>query len=297
MSNDVFDVFPEDVANSIDVGDVPEIISSSIDNISKLERQVRNAEESASKAMDYVSDQMTRYEEKGSWIFKRRSGNTKDIIEDTQEAVENLAAAQQVSVSALTKSFEFQKKLAETSRYLFQLGCANVAINRIAVRAIELKLSGASKSKLSELARQEMLSVVKQLKEQEDILKKQEALTGKVKEHGSRLDEKDSLDTEQTRKIELLDSNYKLNKTKISEISEAIDLKDKIDSGQDQRIEEIFRILNSHDSLLKKQEVLAVENKNLLDKCSSQLRTIKMLLATSVLAIVFSLISFGMHFV
>lgn len=297
MNNDVFDVFPENVASFIDAVDVPEIISSSIDNISELERHVRNAEESASKAMDYVSDQMTRYEEKGAWIFKRRSGSAKDIIEDTQGAVEKLAKAQQFSVSALTKSFEFQKKLAETSRYLFQLGCANVAINRIAVKAIELKLSGASKSKLSELARQEMLSVVKQLKEREDILKKQEALNGKMKEHAYRLNEKDSLDIEQTRKIELLDSSYKLNKTKISEISEAIDLKDKIDAGQDQRIEEILIILNSHNSLLKNQELLMGENKFILDKYSSQLKIIKILLATSVLAIAFSLVSLGMQMV
>lgn len=199
MTSDVLEISSEQGIVSVNVNDIPDIITSSIDNISKLEGQVRSAEQSASKAMDYVSEQMTRYEEKGAWIFKHRSGNTKDIIEDTQEAVEKLATAQQVSVEAIKKSFEFQKKLAQTAKYLFDLGCANVTVNRIAVRAIEIKLSGASKETLSELAKQEMMAVVRQLKEQEDILKKQEFLNSKVKEHALRLDTKDDLDREQSK--------------------------------------------------------------------------------------------------
>jgi len=168
---------------TIDVDAIPEIVTSSIKSISQLEKKVRDAESSAGEAMEFVAEQMDCYVEKGKWIFKRRTGNTKDIIEDTQKGLQELAKAQHVSVEALQMSFDFQRKLAETSKYLFQLGCANMVANRVAVRAIELKLSGAGKEEISELAKQEMLAVVKQLKAQEDILKKQEFLHSKVKSH------------------------------------------------------------------------------------------------------------------
>ena len=189
------------VATPVDMDKLPDSISGMITEISDLEKEVINSEESAKKAMQYVNDEMTRYEKKGK-IFIHRSGNTKDIVGDTQEAVEKLADAQQVSVSALKKSFEFQKRLAEVSKNLFELGCANITMNRTVVLAIEAKLNGASKEQISELARQEMMNVVRQLKQQEDIFKKQESLTSKVKDNVSRLNEKDILDRQQSETIQ-----------------------------------------------------------------------------------------------
>lgn len=134
-NNELIEIESENGIVSVNTNDIPDIISGRIEDISQFEKEVENSESSAKAAMEYVGTQMTRYEEKGKWIFKHHSGNTKDIIEDTQEAVERLASAQQVSVNALKKSFEFQKKLAETAKYLFELGCANITVNRIAVRA------------------------------------------------------------------------------------------------------------------------------------------------------------------
>ena len=207
--NEIIKIEGSDKIISVDTSKIPDIVSGRIEDISRLEEEVKNSEASAKDAMEYVGNQMTRYEEKGKWIFRHRSGNTKNIIDDTQEAIERLAKANQVSVGALKKSFEFQKKLAETSKYLFELGCANITINRIAVRAIEAKLNGASKGEISELARQEMIAVVRQLKEQEDILKKQEFLTSKVKENVKRLNEKDVIDKEQSEKINSLSEENK----------------------------------------------------------------------------------------
>lgn len=280
MSNEVLEIMTENGLVSVDVNDIPDIITSSIDNISKLEDQIRTAEESANKAMEYVSKvkpsedtpQMQRYEEKRIFSFKFRSGDTKDIIEDTQEAVEKLATAQQVSVEALKKSFEFQKKLAETSKYLFDLGCANITVNRIAVRAIELKLSGASKETLSDLAKQEMMAVVKQLKEQEDILKKQEFLNSKVKEHASRLDGKDNLDKEQSEKIESLSEKNKYLNQKISEIHDVLTLKDRVDAEQTHRLEELMVLLQNKDLIDEKQENSIAENRILIDKNSEAIK-------------------------
>lgn len=272
MSNELVEAETELV--SVNVDDVPEIISSSIENISKLEQEVRKAEESASTAMDFVGKEMTRYEEKGKWIFKHRGGNTKDIIEDTQEAVEKLADAQQVSVKALTKSFEFQKKLAETSKYLFDLGCANITVNRVAVRAIELKMKGAGKGEISELAKQEMMAVVKQLKEQEDILKKQEFLTSKVKENVSRLKEKDTVDKAQSEKIESLKSENQLQNEKIINIHHNLSEKDRIDSEQTERLVAIRELLNIKDEVDKEQESSIKKNQELIIKNSEAIKVL-----------------------
>src|SRR5574344_668199 len=231
---------------TVNVDEVPEIISSQIDNISELEKKVEASDISAKKAMNYVDGQMRGYKEKGKWIFKHQAGNSKDIIEDTQEAVGKLAEAQQVTVEAMKQSFEFQKKLAQASKYLFNLGCANIAVNRIAVRAIEAKLSGASKEKISDLARQEMISVVRQLKEQEDILKKQEELRNNVKLNKTGIEkniksisnienslkEKDALEDQQSKRISKNEEAIKL-------IYDYMKQKDKLDQKRTEEIERI----------------------------------------------------------
>lgn len=272
---EMIEIESENGVISVNTDNIPDIVAGRIEDISALEKEVENSESSAKAAMEYVGTQMTRYEEKGKWIFKHRSGNAKDIIEDTQEAVEKLANAQQVSVKALKKSFEFQKKLAETSKYLFDLGCANIAVNRIAVRAIELKLSGASKETLSDLAKQEMMSVVKQLKEQEDILKKQEFLNSKVKEHAMRLDGKDDVDKLQSEKIEKLDAAHKHHHNKITKVFDTLSAKDRIDAEQTHRLEELMSHLKTKDLIDKKHESSITENRDLIQKNTE---TIKILI-------------------
>lgn len=270
--NEMIEFGSENGIVSVNPDTIPDIVAGRIEDISKLEEEVNNSDESAKKAMKFVGTQMQRYEEKGIACFHWRSGNTKDIIEDTQEAVEKLAAAQQVTVKAMKKTFEFQKKLAETSKYLFELGCANITVNRIAVRAIEAKLNGASKGQISELAKQEMLAVVRQLKEQEDILKKQEFLTSKVKENASRLNEKDELDKEQSEKIISLSNENKEQNKKLSDINNSLSEKEKIDAEQSQRLEELGALLDNKDLVdAKQEEAIKVlfeytKQKDILDK-------------------------------
>ena len=217
---------------------------------------------------------MSSYEEKGKGIFKHKAGNTKDIVEDTQEAIDKLTKAQQLNVVAMKKSFEFQQKLAKALSCLFTLGCMNITANRTVVRELKLKMSGASKSKLSALAREEFYNVIRQLKEQEDIIKKQEFLTSKVKENVSRLDDKDIVDekqeaaiSESKKNIESIESKLKdkdyLDKEQskqISSIEKSLSKKDKIDAEQTKRLEEFQVLLNNKDNFDRKQEEALKEN-------------------------------------
>lgn len=278
--NEVFiienDVGSENGVISVNIDDIPKIVSESIEYISKLEKEVENSEVSAQKAMKYVNSQMTRYEETGKWIFKHRSGNTKEIIEDTQEAIEQLAEAQQVSTVALRRSFDFQKQLAETSKYLFQLGCANIVVNRTAVQAIEKKLNGATNEEISELAYQEMENVILQLKNQEDILIRQENLTTQVIENTDRLDKVEVIDKNQTEKIEALGKENREQNKKLLDITSSLSEKDRIDAVQTQRLEELSALLDNKGSIDQKQEEAIsglkseLKEKSLLDNDQSK---------------------------
>ena len=247
----------------VNVDKLPEIITTQIDTISVLEKKIKACDDSANNAMNYVSEKMHRYEDKGKWIFKHRSGNSKDVIEDTQTAIDNLAKAQHVTVDALRQSFEFQRKLAEVSKYLFELGCANITVNRITVKAIEAKLKGASKKDISELARQEMLAVVKQLKEQEDILKKQEDLNAKVKSNFERLNEKDRIDAQQTQRLEelsaLLDNKGSIDQKQeeaISGLKSELKEKSLLDNDQSKRIENNEKSIQIIHDFIKQKDIL-----------------------------------------
>lgn len=247
----------------VNVDKLPEIITTQIDTISVLEKKIKACDDSANNAMNYVSEKMHRYEDKGKWIFKHRSGNSKDVIEDTQTAIDNLAKAQHVTVDALRQSFEFQRKLAEVSKYLFELGCANITVNRITVKAIEAKLKGASKKDISELARQEMLAVVKQLKEQEDILKKQEYLNAKVKSNFERLNEKDRIDAQQSQRLEELsallgnkDSIDKRQEEAISGLKSELKEKSLLDNDQSKRIENNEKSIQIIHDFIKQKDIL-----------------------------------------
>lgn len=266
----------ENAGIQINTNDLPSSIGGMIDEISDLEKEIKSSDESAKKAMDYVNNKMSRYEEKGKWIFKHRAGNTKDIVIDTQEAVKNLATAQEVSVSALRKSFEFQKKLADVSKMLFRLGCANITMNRIAVREIEAKLNGASKEQISELARQELMNVVCQLKQQEDILAKQQLLSSKVKETTSRLDKKDSLDEEQSEAIRKNAEGIKRLEEiprKLEGTVSRLDEKDSLDKEQTEAIRKNAESIKRLEEIPGKLEgtVSRLNEKDSLDKEQSEI--------------------------
>lgn len=243
--------------------DLVEVISSQIDALKKFEAEILKSESSAQKAMDFVSNHMACYEEKGKWIFKHKSGNTKDIVEDTQSAITELANAQQVTVKALTVSFEFQKKLSKATKYLFNLGCASIAANRTVVRELECTLKNKGQEELSELARQELQNVIKELKAQEDIQKKQEDLNAKVKKNISRLNEKDYIDAVQTQRLEelssLLDNKGSIDQKQeeaISGLKSELKEKSLLDNDQSKRIENNEKSIQIIHDFIKQKDIL-----------------------------------------
>ncbi len=194
------------------VAEIPSIISNTF---SELERYKNNVEISERKANNAInSARYARSQSAGLFQKKAAIEALQTATVENADAIGSLADAEKVS-------FEYQKKLGQFCKFLFALGVKNIAANRSVVRELELKLSGATKEELDDLARQEILNVIKQLKAQEDIMIKQEKLSENLKErinydvkqdeHIGKIDELNKIQDEQLEK--LTDKIEKLEKT------------------------------------------------------------------------------------
>lgn len=154
--------------------DLAVLISNKIKKLNVLEQSVKKSVEAAEKA-------------KASAGFAKDNTvgffNKKTVIENLQSSGVDLAEALICESEAQKKSFEFHNETAEFMKFLFKLGITSTANNRKVVRELEMRIKGASEEEISELARQELIAVVKQLKDQEDLLKKQEDISANVKIH------------------------------------------------------------------------------------------------------------------
>lgn len=161
------------VLTKVEDVDLPGLISNQVEKLNELNSSVKKAMNAAEGA-----------EESALEASKKSAGfgKKKVAIEELQSASVDLAKAVQLGAKAQKTSFEFQKKLAEISKYLFGLGVSNVTNNRMVVRELEKRLQGASEEEISELAQQELMQVLLQLKGQEDILRKLEYHTSNIQQ-------------------------------------------------------------------------------------------------------------------
>lgn len=283
-NEEVFDV------SVVKESDLPKIIGEQYTKLTKLEDSVEKAVKMAQRAEDKAS---VAEEASTGWFQK------KEAIELLQRATKGLAEAQLSAVEAQKISFEYHTKLTEITKFLFALGVSNIAMNRSVVRELELKLKGASDADISDLAKQELKNVVMQLKAQEDLMMKQEAVAGKVNQHDSQLKDVDKQidtleeqDEEQDEKIaenaeEITKHAKELSSQaeKDKEHDKKIDDLEEQDEAQDKKIEELEeqdeaqdKILTEHEIELKKQqeidtrlEMLTMENAQKIESLRQEL--------------------------
>ena len=186
---EVVEVFENFEMTDFKPSELPQIITSQVQKIKTLAEKVENAKRKAKIARDAAQDANKKMN-----VFSGR----KEAIEQLQSSGKSIASAVEENAEAHQLSFEFHKELAEISKFLFGLGVTNIAQNRMVVRELELKMKGASVGEISELAKQELISVVRQLKQSEDILHKLDQNKNNLR----RLNERLSL---------LSDDNEKLN--------------------------------------------------------------------------------------
>ena len=176
----------DDVKENVDnisVADVPKLIEDQFELMTSLKENLNLAKSHAKDADLKVREA----KEKRIGLF-----NKKDAMEAMQNSQMSLSEATLKNTEALEKTFEYQQALTNITKFLFGLGVSNIAVNRTIVRELELRLEHASEEEIDDMARQELLNVVHDLKAQEDITKKQTDFSLRLKNVNDELDGIDS---------------------------------------------------------------------------------------------------------
>ena len=225
--------------SQIDAKALPSVISQQFSKISTLEAKVKKAKESAS-TVKRKADNASNYS-----AFWRK----KAAIEALQDATVEIAKSEGDIIDAMNVSFEYQQQLGQITQYLFMLGVSNIAATRTVIQQLRLELQKAPKQKMSDLARNEIMAVIRQLEAQEDMAAKQEKQAETLKKHKSLIAE--GVEKDKTQDAQILEN------------TQDIDALEKQDAEQDKLIAEGIK----KD---KTQDVQIFENAQDIDKLEKQ---------------------------
>ena len=182
--------------------DVTELVNNCFLRIEDIEKKIANSELSAKSAKESADKAMSVERH----FFQN---TTAKIVDQLQPAVKDLANAIEVSAETQKLLFEHQTILAECCRSLFGMGVSNITMIRCTINTIKMKLENASDEEISEMAKQELLNVVRQLRMQEDLFSKQEKIGTKVKGMDDKLKGMDSSLLSQEKEIETIHNKNK----------------------------------------------------------------------------------------
>lgn len=198
---------------NIDEKQVPELIQSQFSMMGVLKKKLETASNKAFDAKEAVINEAAP-----------SAMSPKAAIASLQSATLDLANAQQSAMDAQKLQFEYQQKLADITKFLFQLGLTNIAMNRVVVEELEYKLRNATHEEIDGLARAEIEDLLKRLKMQQDIDKKQSELAKLLKEQAM------------------------LNDKQVNEIGAQAEK----DEEHDRRIDELYSIITKQDQVIEK---------------------------------------------
>ncbi len=164
------DLYDDEDAGSLVVPDIkldlhltedqlPQAISSQIKVMNILEQRIQLAEARVKAAKEKT--ELARHDVS---VFKK-----KKAIEELQNAVLAQSEGLFSESEAMRLLFLNQKQLANVSSGLFTFGLMNMTSNRTVYQRLKCELEKASEEELNELAKAELMKIVKQLKAQEDI--------------------------------------------------------------------------------------------------------------------------------
>lgn len=252
----------------IDVNNLPSIISEQADTLKKFSSEKEKAEEFAKIAKDKAA--------KASELKLKWYKSDKKAIETLQSAAQSEAEAIEQLSEAIKAAFDNQSKIKKVSDLLLGIGLANTTLNRMVIRELEMKLSNASKEQLSELARQELESVIKQLKAQEDMMRRIE----RQKESILKLESSIKEIADNNHKLSLrhedfilkfentIDSTLKNLEQKHSDDIDSLSrLQREAISQMKSELEELSSQLKKRgETLMKNQEVFVTQNKQIISE-------------------------------
>ena len=211
----------------LNIDQVPDLIHDRFKKVEELKKNV----EKASKKAKLAKESAEIAKDHSAGLFQK-----KGAIEALQTVTHDLAEAQISAAQAQELSFEYHQKVAELTTFLFKLGVSSIAVNRSVVRTLELKMKGASQETLDDFARQEIAEVVRQLKEQEDLMRKHNILSEKVRINRDKTIEHDRLFIEKNKIDNLQDEEISRQAERGKELEKRIDDRVEKDKSQDEEI-------------------------------------------------------------
>lgn len=144
-------------------GGLIDLFKNHFNKLKQVDAQIRKSSKDAAAA---TAAAHRAYEKSAGF------GKKKEAIEELQSAVKEIAAATEALSLSQKAIFENQEQLARIATQLFRLGIESIANTRLVVRELQLRLNGASKEELTDLAKRELFTVLLQLKEKEDAKRK-----------------------------------------------------------------------------------------------------------------------------
>lgn len=246
--------------------DVTELVNNCFLRIEDIEKKIANSELSAKSAKESADKAMSVERH----FFQN---TTAKIVDQLQPAVKDLANAIEVSAETQKLLFEHQTILAECCRSLFGMGVSNITMIRCTINTIKMKLEKASDEEISEMAKQELLNVVRQLKMQEDLFSKQEKIGTKVKGMDDKLRGMDSSLLSQEKEIETIHNKNKEHDERLKRYELKMAISDKRLSEQNTKDIE-------HDKRLKDMGAKDAEHEKKLNILANSVWKIYRLLNT-----------------
>lgn len=206
--------------------------------------------------------------------------NLQDIIEHgensaiAQKELVEVQAALTESQTALLKVQEaqmaYQRQIADATKFLYGLSAYNMASVQSVLINLKAVLSGASKKKLGEMAQQQLLLAMDQIKNQESIIlrikeNKQliESLDFEMEKSDSKIEDLQKQDVEQDSLIEDLQKQDAEQDSLIKDLQ-------KQDAEQDNLIEDLQKQDAEQDSLIEDLQKQDAEQNNLIENLQKQ---------------------------
>lgn len=267
----------------------PEIISKQLSALDEIERTIKElnkkAEDAKQKAETLGSPKKSI---KTKIIDVLTHGETKRQLSDTQCAQKDLAKVQELQNKVNENLLKHQKELAKCCDYLFCIGCYNIATIEAMIASLNKQLSGESTNYryLSDNVKEQFVNVIKRLKEQKDILLRQEQTEKRIE------DQQGKFERLRTRQQES-ESHFQ---SLLDDLKSSLLENSKLDKQQALRIEELFKLLKEKDSLDSKQsnqiDLLQKEVNNtndVIDELSKQSK--KRIFASFVISLISMIVS------
>ncbi len=182
-------------------------IDGEINNIFEIDKDLREQEALRKKMNENASEAMRIADEasKQSAGF----GKKKKAIEKLQELGKQQAIAIGITAKAVERIAKLQEGIINATKALLSLSVNNIATSRSLYQQLELRLKGASETELSDFARKEILNVMKQLKDQQDIMARQEKLNSVIHKQQEQLESQDIKIEVQKSRIEQMEHDIK----------------------------------------------------------------------------------------